>query len=145
MKDLILAGTAALIWSMSTLIDKNYLLKKYEPYEMFLFRSPTFLILALITTMYLNRDLKVYKELTKKELAFNVGSVFFNFVALVIFWYLLSKNNSHYTLGTIQPLYICFVVLLSYYFFNETMNYMQFVGFSLVILGVIIVNTYKDK
>ena len=85
MKDLILAGTAALIWSISTLIDKNYLLKKYEPYEMFLFRSPTFLILALITTMYLNRDLKVYKELTKKELAFNVGSVFFNFIALVIF------------------------------------------------------------
>ena len=93
----------------------------------------------------MNRDLKVYQELTKKELAFNVGSVFFNFIALVIFWYLLSKNNSHYTLGTIQPLYICFVVLLSYYFFNETMNYMQFVGFSLVILGVIIVNTYKDK
>ena len=113
MKDLILAGTAALIWSVSTLIDKNYLLNKYEPYEMFLFRSPTFLILALITTMYLNRDLKVYQELTKKELAFNVGSVFFNFIALVIFWYLLSKNNSHYTLGTIQPLYICSVVFLS--------------------------------
>ena len=145
MKDLILAGTAALIWSVSTLIDKNYLLNKYEPYEMFLFRSPTFLTLGLITTMYLNRDLKVYQELTKKELALNLGSVFFNFIALVIFWYLLSKNNSHYTLGTIQPLYICSVVLLSYYFFNETMNYMQLIGFTLVILGVMIVNTYKDK
>ena len=145
MKDLILAVTSALIWSISTLIYKNYLLTKYEPYEMFLFRSPIFLIFGLITTIYLNRDLKVFKKLTKKELAFNIGTVFFNFIALVIFWYLLSKNNSHYTLGTIQPLYICLVVLLSYYFFNETMNYIQFVGFTLVILGVMIINIYKDK
>ena len=67
MKDLILAGIAALIWSMSHINRQKLFTKKYEPYEMFLFRSPTFPILALITTMYLNRDLKVYQELTKKN------------------------------------------------------------------------------
>jgi len=145
MKDLILAGTAALIWSVSTLIDKNYLLKKYKPYEMFLFRSPIFLMFGILTSILINNDLQVYNKLTTNEIFYNIGSVFFNFIALLIFWYLLTKNDSYYTLGTIQPLYICFGVLLSYLLFNETMNYMQFVGFSMVIFGVIVVNSYKEK
>ena len=84
-------------------------------------------------------------KLTKNEILYNIGSVFFKFIALVIFWYLLTKNDSHYTLGTIQPLYICFVVLLSYLLFNEKMNQIQFFGLTLVIIGVMIVNMYKEN
>jgi len=144
MKELLLGITAATIWTFSTLIDKHYLLTKYEPYELFLFRSPTFLMLGLITTMMLNKDLSVYKKLSKSEFIYVTGSVFFNFIALIIFWYLLIQNKSHYTLSIIQPLYICFVILLSYLLFNESMNEMQFIGFLFVIIGVLIANTYKD-
>jgi|TARA_Y100000389_G_scaffold169023_1_gene175024 drug/metabolite transporter (DMT)-like permease len=145
MNDLILATISSFIWSVSTLIDKNYLLKKYKPYEMFLFRSPIFLVLGILTSVLLNNNVQAYNKLTKNEILYNIGSVFFNFIALVIFWYLLTKNDSHYTLGTIQPLYICFVVLLSYLLFNEKMNQIQFFGFALVIIGVMIVNMYKEN
>ena len=145
MNDLILGFTAALIWSISTIIDKNYVLKKYKAYELFLLRSPTFFMLGLLTTLYLTRDVKIMKNISNNDLSYIVGSVFFNFLALLIFWHLLTKNDSHYTLSIVQPLYICFVIILSYLFFNENMNYKQFFGFLLVLIGISIVNVNKDK
>lgn len=145
MNDLILGTTAALIWSISTIIAKNYLLKKYKAYELFLIRSPTFFFFGFLTTLYLHNNLNVIKKITKGDLLYLVGSVFFNFIALLIFWHLISKKNSYYTLATVQPLYICFVIILSYLFFNETMNFMQLIGFIMVLLGIIIVNYNKDK
>tara|TARA_B100001989_G_C24353031_1_gene370618 strand:- start:80 stop:517 length:438 start_codon:yes stop_codon:yes gene_type:complete len=145
MNDLILGFTAALIWSISTIIDKNYVLKKYKAYELFLLRSPTFFMLGLLTTLYLTRDVKIMKNISNGDLSYIVGSVFFNFLALLIFWHLLTKNDSHYTLSIVQPLYICFVIILSYIFFNENMNFKQFIGFLLVLIGIYIVNTNKKK
>ena len=136
---------AALIWSISTIIDKNYVLKKYKAYELFLFRSPTFFFLGFLTTLYLHNNVNVIKKITKGDLSYIVGSVFFNFIALLIFWHLISKKDSHYTLATVQPLYICFVIILSYLFFDETMNFMQLIGFIMVLLGITIVNYNKDK
>ena len=144
MNDLILGFTAALIWSISTIIDKNYVLKKYKAYELFLLRSPTFFMLGLLTTLYLTRDVEIMKNISNHDLSYIVGSVFFNFLALLIFWHLLTKNDSHYTLSIVQPLYICFVIILSYLFFNEKMNYKQFIGFILVLIGISIVNFNKD-
>lgn len=145
MNDLILGFTAALIWSVSTIIDKNYVLKKYKAYELFLLRSPTFFTLGLLTTLYLTRDVKIIKNISNNDLCYIVGSVFFNFLALLIFWHLLTKNDSHYTLSIVQPLYICFVIILSYFFFNENMNFKQFIGFLMVLIGISIVNVNKDK
>ena len=145
MNDLILGFTAALIWSISTIIDKNYVLKKYKAYELFLLRSPTFFMLGLLTTLYLTRDVKIMKNISNGDLSYIVGSVFFNFLALLIFWHLLTKNDSHYTLSIVQPLYICFVIILSYIFFNENMNFKQFIGFLLVLIGIYIVNKKKKK
>ena len=80
MNDLILATISSFIWSVSTLIDKNYLLKKYKPYEMFLFRSPIFLVLGILTSVLLNNNVQAYNKLTKNEILYNIGSVFFNFI-----------------------------------------------------------------
>jgi drug/metabolite transporter (DMT)-like permease len=144
MNDLLLGLSAALIWSISTVIDKNYVLKKYKAYELFLFRSPIFFILGLLTTLYIHNHLKVFTRITPGDYSYMVGSVFFNFIALLVFWHLLTKNDSHYTLSIVQPMYICFVIILSYLFFNEKMNYKQFIGFILVLLGITMVNVNKN-
>ena len=81
MNDLILATISSFIWSVSTLIDKNYLLKKYKPYEMFLFRSPIFLVLGILTSVLLNNNVQAYNKLTKNEILYNIGSVFFNLLS----------------------------------------------------------------
>lgn len=145
MNDLILGLTSALIWSVSTIIDKNYILKKYKAYELFLLRSPTFFILGLLTTLYLTNDVTIHRRVTSGDFSYIIGSVFFNFIALLIFWHLLSNNDSHYVLSFVQPLYISFVILLSYLFFNENMNLIQFIGFILVLSGIILINVNKDS
>ena len=144
MIDLILGFSAALIWSISTILDKNYVLKKYKAYELFLLRSPTFFALGLLTTLYLTKDVNIFKRVSKPDLSYIVGSVAFNFMALLIFWHLLTKNDSHYTLSVVQPMYICFVIILSYLFFNEKMNYKQLIGFILVLIGIFMVNLFKE-
>ena len=70
MNDLILGFTAALIWSISTIIDKNYVLKKYKAYELFLLRSPTFFMLGLLTTLYLTRDVEIMKNISNHDLSY---------------------------------------------------------------------------
>ena len=50
MNDLILCIFSAFIWSISTVIDKFYVLTKYKPYEVFLLRSPLFFIFGLLAS-----------------------------------------------------------------------------------------------
>ena len=144
MNDFLMGLSSALIWAFSTVIDKFYILPKYKPYEIFLLRSPIFFILGLLTTFYLTKDISIYKRVTKVDLLYIAGSVFFNYIALIIFWDVMLKNKSHYTLSIVQPLYICLVILLSYLFFKEKMNLNQFIGFLLVLLGIFNVNFNKD-
>ena len=144
MNDLILGIGAALIWAISTVIDKFYVLQKYKPYEVMILRSPTFFILGLLTTLYFTKKINIHKRLTTFDSSYIIGSVFFNFIALLLFWKLLIHNKSHYTMSIVQPLYICFVILLSYIFFNEKINFAQFIGFILVLLGIAVINFSKD-
>lgn len=144
MNDLILCIASAFIWSLSTVIDKFYVLTKYKPYELFLLRSPLFFIFGLLATFYMTKNITTYKKMNKFDMLYVIGSVFFNAIALIMFWHVMLKNKSHYTLSIVQPLYICSVVFLSYLLYNEKMNFNQFLGFLIVIIGISIVNFNKD-
>lgn len=144
MNDLILCILSAFIWSISTVIDKFYVLTKYKPYELFLLRSPLFFIFGLLATFYMTKNITTYKRMNKFDMLYVIGSVFFNAIALIMFWHVMLKNKSHYTLSIVQPLYICSVVLLSYLLYSEKMNFNQFMGFLIVLVGISIVNFNKD-
>ena len=91
----------------------------------------------------MTKNITTYKRMNKFDMLYVVGSVFFNAIALIMF-YVMLKNKSHYTLSIVQPLYICSVVFLSYLLYNEKMNYNQFMGFFIVLVGISIVNFNKD-
>ena len=84
-------------------------------------------------------------DMDKKICMYLVAASFLSIIALSLFWYVLSKNKTHYAVSIVHPLFISFSVILSYLFFKETLNVMQLLGFIFVIIGIIIININKDK
>lgn len=143
MNHLLLCVLCAFLWSISITIEKYYLLTKYKSYQLLFLRPIFFAIVSSIMVMYIDKNFSFLKKIEKIDLLYIVLGVIVNAFTLVIFFYLLKNNPTFETLSITHPLFICFSVLLSYLFYNETMKLKQLIGFTMVIIGVVLVGYKK--
>ena len=143
MNHLLLCVLCAFLWSISITIEKYYLLTKYKSYQLLFLRPMFFAIVSAIMVMYIDKNFSFLKKVEKIDLLYIVIGVIVNALTLVIFFHLLKNNPTFETLSITHPLFICFSVLLSYLFYNETMKLKQLIGFIMVIVGVVLVGYKK--
>ena len=143
MNHLLLCVLCAFLWSISITIEKYYLLTKYKSYQLLFLRPIFFAIVSAIMVMYIDKNFSFLKKVEKIDLLYIVIGVIVNALTLVIFFHLLKNNPTFETLSITHPLFICFSVLLSYLFYNETMKLKQLIGFIMVIVGVVLVGYKK--
>ena len=67
-------------------------------------------------------------------------SIIAGFFGLISFWKVLETNNGSYSVAFVWPLVVLFTTIISYFFFNEKISVPQFIGITLVILGIFMLN-----
>ena len=142
--DIILCIICAFLWSVSITIEKFYILTKYKAYQMMLLRPLFFIITSGAIVYYMDNGFSFLKKVDIKDLAIVALAVLVNTFTLIAFFYLLQKNKTNYTLSITHPLFIIFSILLAYLFAGEKVNKKQAFGILTVIVGVILINYFKD-
>jgi uncharacterized membrane protein len=140
---LCLALIPSILWAITVTIEKFYLLDYFTSYEL---RFSNTLIMIIPLMIFLNYDRKYRKKIInipKKKILFLLLRVLLAFIAGCVFLYLLKNNKTFLTVSIVQPMFIVFSILFAYLFFNETINFKQIVGISMVIIGIFIISFNK--
>jgi uncharacterized membrane protein len=154
-------------WAITTIVAKQYLLKSFDPMEMYILRMGLgFPILALLlvfilsnsnsssnlskssttlnpknTINYAHQLLKKIKtHITPKLFVIFSISIIAGFLGIYMFWKVLESNNGAYSVAFVWPLVVLFTTIISYFFYNEKISTTQFIGIALVILGIFMLN-----
>ena len=142
--DIILCVICAFLWAVSITIEKYYILTKYKSYQVMFLRPIFFLIISGAIVYYMDNGFSILKKVDKKDLFYIFLAVLVNTFTLIAFFYLLQKNKTNYTLSITHPLFIIFSIILAYLFAGEKVNKKQAFGILTVIVGVILINYFKD-
>lgn len=146
------AIASGLAWSITTLTIKHYLLKSFDPMDVYILRMGIgFPLLVVFLLLFFNNTKespnnpqillkKVRKYTTPKIMMVFILSIIAGFFGLISFWKVLETNNGSYSVAFVWPLVVLFTTLISYFFFNENISVTQFIGITLVILGIFILN-----
>lgn len=142
--DIILCVICAFLWAVSITIEKYYILTKYKSYQVMFLRPIFFLFISGAIVYYMDNGFSILKKVDKKDLLYIFLAVLVNTFTLIAFFYLLQKNKTNYTLSITHPLFIIFSILLAYLFAGEKVNKKQALGILVVLIGVILINYFKD-
>ena len=142
--DIILCIICAFLWAVSITIEKYYILTKYKSYQVMFLRPIFFLFISGAIVYYMDNGFSILKKVDKKDLLYIFLAVLVNTFTLIAFFYLLQKNKTNYTLSITHPLFIIFSILLAYLFAGEKVNKKQALGILVVLIGVILINYFKD-
>lgn len=145
------AFISGLAWAITTIVAKQYLLKSFDPMEMYILRMGLgFPILALLILFILNATQstpninqllkKIKTHLTPKLFVIFSISIIAGFLGIYMFWKVLETNNGAYSVAFVWPLVVLFTTLISYFFYNEKISTIQFIGIAMVILGIFMLN-----
>lgn len=146
------ALTSGLAWSIATIVIKHYLLKSFDPMDIYILRMgigfPLLVVLLLLFFSNVKSSTntpeillkKIKKYATAKMLFIFIISIIAGFFGLISFWKVLETNNGSYSVAFVWPLVILFTTIISYFFFNEKISVPQFIGITLVILGIFMLN-----
>ena len=131
------------LWSLCITIEKFYLLKKFTAYQLMFLRHIWFALFSLILVLTLDGDFSFMNKITKKDLGMLILAVFLNVITLVIFFTLLSSNKTGYTISITHPVFIISSTMIAYLFFNESLNWKQMMGIPFIVLGIVILKSFK--
>jgi uncharacterized membrane protein len=140
---LCLALIPSILWSVTVTLEKFYLLDYFTSYEL---RFSDALVMIIPLMIFLNYNTKYRKKIInipKKKILFLLLRVLFAFIAGCVFLYLLKSNKTFFTVSIVQPMFIVFSILFSYIFFNETINFKQFIGIAFVLIGIFMISFNK--
>lgn len=154
------AFISGLAWAITTIVAKQYLLKSFDPMEMYILRMGLgFPILALLILIILNNSQstssdnnknttqytiqllkKIKTHMTTKLFVIFSISIIAGFLGIYMFWKVLETNNGAYSVAFVWPLVVLFTTLISYFFYNEKISTTQFIGIAMVVLGIFMLN-----
>ena len=148
-------------WALTTIINKQYLLKVVSPMDLYILRMGIgFPVLALIIILlftfnivnipssqkntnsnYLLHIIEIItKKITPKILTAYIVSIIVGFLGLYMFWKVLEINNGSYSVAFVYPLTVLFTTVISCFMFNENISTTQTIGIALVIAGLFMLN-----
>ena len=144
-------------WALTTIITKQYLLKLFDPMELYILRMGVgFPILALLITLIislvsfkrvgLNNNYftsilkKASDNYSNKMLFVFILSIIAGFFGLYMFWKVLEINHGSYSVAFVWPLVVLFTTLISYFFYDEKITQIQGLGIGIIMLGLVLIN-----
>jgi uncharacterized membrane protein len=88
-------------------------------------------------------DFSFINKVNKKDLGMVMLAVFLNLVSMILFFRLLFTNKTGYVISITHPVMIVSGTLIAYLFFNESLNWKQMMGIPFIILGIVILKSFK--
>ena len=144
---LLLSGLSAISWAISVILDKQYLLKYFKAHELYIVRACVGIPLLILYFIFVILDKHIYQKTINMDfnmLMIIITTIILSFIGIVLFSTVLSDNKAVYAVSCVHPLFIIFSMLLSYFLYKEKINIYEGFGIFLVILGIIIINYYKN-
>jgi drug/metabolite transporter (DMT)-like permease len=144
---LFLSVLSAISWAISVILDKQYLLKYFKAHELYVVRACVGIPLLILYFIFVILDKHIYQKTINMDfnmLMIIITTIILSFIGFVLFSTVLSNNKAVYAVSCVHPLFIIFSMLLSFFLFKEKINIYEGFGIFLVILGIIIINYYKD-
>ena len=144
---LFLSVLSAISWAISVILDKQYLLKYFKAHELYVVRACVGIPLLILYFIFVILDKHIYHKTINMDfnmLMIIITTIILSFIGFVLFSTVLSNNKAVYAVSCVHPLFIIFSMLLSYFLYKEKINIYEGFGIFLVILGIIIINYYKD-
>ena len=130
-------------WALAITIEKFYLLQKFTAAQLTLLRPMWFFIFSLILVLTMDGDFSFINKVNKKDLGMIMLAVFLNLVSMILFFRLLFTNKTGYVISITHPVMIVSGTLIAYLFFNESLNWKQMMGIPFIILGIVILKSFK--
>ena len=125
------------LWGIQIILHK-YILKKTNPYIIMIVGSIFYFVCMLIFTVYnwshVEKD--IYTLDIKTILLIGLASVMTAFLANLLYLFVLKDNDSYIVAALIYSSPV-FTFLIAYLFLKEKVKFLGFVGFFLIVFGVI--------
>ena len=151
------AVLSAISWASTTIIIKNYLLKSFDPMEIYVLRMgigfPLLVILlvfvisvssfkkASIRNNYFTSIIKKTRQnYTHTFMIAFILSVIAGFTGLYSFWRVLEMNHGSYSVAFVWPMVVLFTTIVSYFFFGENITRIQLIGIGVIMVGLLVIN-----
>ena len=138
-----------LLWSFTPFLRK-LLLKKLSSFDFYIVTQMMIMIYLFITLGIMKaKNIEtnlpsVFNLDNREKLIFLLasGATFFSSIALIN---LLKYNEATQIMPQLQPLVIILTIIIGMCLFGEKVNNMEKLGILFIVIGVILVNKFKDK
>ena len=137
--------SAAFLLSTAVIIEKNYLLKSLNAAELLIGSQIFGIVLVLIYAIFNRKFINNLVSKDKNTLILLILSFAFGLSAVYLFWDALKDNKAYYTVGFMKSAVILFVTIISILFYNEKITTAEICGILFIIIGIILLNSYKSN
>ena len=98
--------------------------------------------LILVFMTFIKRDtLSNIQKIERKQWMYIIGEVSLSIVNILLWYYLLQQTEAHKLTGSINPLSLVIITILSIFVYKKIISKKELVGILLVILGVLLLNS----
>ena len=138
-----------LLWSFTPFLRK-VLLKKLSSFDFYIVTQMIVMLYLFITLGVMKANnietniSSIFNLSNREKLIFLLaaGATFFSSIALIN---LLKYNEATQIMPQLQPLVIILTIIIGMCLFGEKVNNMEKLGILFIVIGVILVNKFKDK
>ena len=141
MENIILAIASGSMWGMSAVLEKNYLVDKFTPFQIITYRS--LLIATVWSIFFTSKSINHLSSLGKKDIIYFLIAMFFGIGGIYWFFSLMRKSGSTMTVSMVQPLVVVFATIFGVCLFNEKLKKYDLLGIFFVICGILLLNWDK--
>jgi uncharacterized membrane protein len=124
------------------LIQKNFILKNINENDYFCIKNLLIFLFVLVFMTFIKKDtLSNIQKIERKQWMYIIGEVSLSIVNILLWYYLLQQTEAHKLAGSINPLSLVIITILSIFVYKKIISKKELVGILLVILGVLLLNS----
>ena len=124
------------------LIQKNFILNNINKNDYFCIKNSLIFLFVLVFMTFIKRDtLSNIQKIERKQWMYIIGEVSLSIVNILLWYYLLQQTEAHKLAGSINPLSLVIITILSIFVYKKIISKKELVGILLVILGVLLLNS----
>tara|TARA_Y100000389_G_scaffold39407_1_gene33828 strand:+ start:913 stop:1371 length:459 start_codon:yes stop_codon:yes gene_type:complete len=137
-------GAGLCIWSITPFIDKMVVTRAANILDMAILRYILSGFIGLFIAIVTLRGKKVFNY-ENKILVYTFLLSIISFIAIYIWFYLITNFDAAFTMAIINPITIITTMILGYLFFNEEITHQQVLGTIIVTIGLVVLIMGKSK
>lgn len=124
------------------LIQKNFILKNVNENDYFCIKNSLIFLFVLVFITFIKKDtLSNIQKIERKHWMYIICEVSLSIINILLWYYLLQQTEAHKLTGSINPLSLVIITILSIFVYKKIISKKELVGILLVILGVLLLNS----